>query len=144
MGELRAVQIRCFLHFPDRILSVIIIIIIIIIIIDTLIFPTRWLSLKTGFRRDYTCRARWPEGPYTHFLTISPKSVPNRIRLDVRQAPEMADFQNIFYQFDQHMWSDRIRLDARQAPELADFGIKTWKVSKLPQCEPKEKKKDLQ
>ena len=46
-------------------------------------------------------------------------------RLDARQAPELADFLNVFYQFDQKMWSDRIRLDARQAPELADFGIKT-------------------
>ena len=42
------------------------------------------------------------------------------------------------------MWSDRICLDARQAPELADFGIKTWKMSKLPQCEPKEEKQKKQ
>ena len=56
----------------------------------------------------------------------------------------MADFLNIFYQFDQKMWSDRIRLDARQAPELADFGIGTWKMSKLLRYEPKQEKEKKQ
>ena len=76
-------------------------------------------------KRFTYCRARWPEEPYTYFLTISSKSVPNLSRLDARQAPELADFLNIFYQFDQKMWSDRIRFDARQASELVDLGIGT-------------------